>query len=79
MKVLLLPDDVYEYLQHVVRAHTLAGIEPEEGFAAAQLWSHIGRAQEVTTTPPTGDAQSEEQPTATDGEAEGPQSEGGQV
>lgn len=64
MKVLLLPDDDYEYLQHVVRAHTLAGIEPEEGYAASKLWAIIGRAQDVTTspapTPDPRDAQSEQ-------------------
>lgn len=47
MKVLLLPDNLYDYLQHVVRAHASAGIEPEEGLAIYQLNQHVSQAQTV--------------------------------
>jgi hypothetical protein len=47
MKVLLLPDNLFDYLQHVVRAHAAAGIDPEEGLAIYQLNQHVGQAQTV--------------------------------
>jgi hypothetical protein len=47
MKVLLLPDTQFEYLQHVVRCHSASGIEPEEGLAIYQLWQSLGQAQTV--------------------------------
>ena len=47
MRILVLPDNLYEYLQHVVRAHSVAGIEPEEGLAIYQLNQHVTAAQSV--------------------------------
>lgn len=47
MKVLLLPDNLYEYLNHVIRAHAGAGIDPEEGLAIYQLNQSVGQAQTV--------------------------------
>ena len=41
MKVIQLPDSLYEYLIHVVETHALAGIRPEEGIAVAKLWEAI--------------------------------------
>ena len=50
MRILLLPDNLYEYLQHVVRTHAVSGIEPEEGLAIYQLNQHVGAAQSVDIT-----------------------------
>lgn len=47
MKVLLLPESLYEYLVHVVRTHSSTGIEPDEGMAVYQLWQHVQGAQTV--------------------------------
>jgi hypothetical protein len=50
MKVLVLPDNLYEYLNHVIRAHAGAGIDPEEGLAIYQLNQAVGQAQTVDTS-----------------------------
>lgn len=50
MKVLVLPDNLYDYLNHVIRAHAGAGIDPEEGLAIYQLNQAIGQAQTVDTS-----------------------------
>ena len=47
MRVLLLTDELYKYLQYVVATHTGSGITPQECGDAHQLWSHINEAQTV--------------------------------
>jgi len=47
MRVILLPENLYEYLNHVVRSHAAAGIEPDEGLAIYQLNQHVAQAQTV--------------------------------
>lgn len=41
MRVIQLPDLLYDYLLEVVELHTRRGIHPEEGLAAHQLWGAI--------------------------------------
>lgn len=47
LKVLVLPDNLYEYLNHVVHSYSRAGHEPEEGLAIYQLNQAVGEAQSV--------------------------------
>lgn len=47
MKVLILQDELFAYLQHVVRAYASGGIDPEEGLALFQLNQSIKSAQSV--------------------------------
>lgn len=64
MKVVQLPDVLYEYLIHVIERYASQGIHPEEGLAVAKLWeavtknaTHIDDAQvkamAAAGTPPT--------------------------
>ena len=49
-------DDMFAYLQHVVRSYAAAGIDPEEGLALFQLSQALKGAQTVDDTqlkPPT--------------------------
>jgi hypothetical protein len=41
MKVIQLPDVLYDYLVHVVQKHAGSGIHPEEGHAVAHLWEAV--------------------------------------
>lgn len=80
----MLPDNLYDYLNHVIRAHAGAGIDPEEGLAIYQLNQAIGQAQTVDVSSlgkvkldklgPDGVTM-----TITEEESDAPQSEGGQV
>jgi hypothetical protein len=47
MKVLILPEDSYNYLKYVYASHTKAGFAPDEVLAAADLFARIERAQTV--------------------------------
>lgn len=47
MKVLILPDDLFVYLQHVHRAYAGGGIDPEEGLAIYQLGQALKNVQTV--------------------------------
>ena len=38
MRVIQLPDVLFEYLVHVIEKHSSSGIHPEEGLAVFQLW-----------------------------------------
>ena len=80
----MLPDNLYDYLNHVIRAHAGAGIDPEEGLAIYQLNQAIGQAQTVDVSSlgkvkldklgPDGVTM-----TIAEEESDAPQSEGGQV
>lgn len=41
MKVIQLPDVLYEYLVHVLEKHAGTGIHPEEGLAVSKLWEAV--------------------------------------
>lgn len=41
MKVIQIPDPLYDYLLHVIEAHASSGIHPEEGLALNQLWISV--------------------------------------
>jgi hypothetical protein len=41
MRVIQLPDVLYDYLVHVVEKHAESGIHPEEGFALSKLWEAV--------------------------------------
>ncbi len=41
MKVIQLPDLLYDYLVHVIEKHASSGIHPEEGTAVAHLWDAV--------------------------------------
>lgn len=47
MKVLVLQDELYEYLQHVVRKYAASGIDPEEGQALYLLHNAVRSAKTV--------------------------------
>jgi hypothetical protein len=47
MKVLVLPDELYGYLQHVVKSYSGAGIDPTEGQLIFELWTRVNQAQDV--------------------------------
>jgi hypothetical protein len=47
MKILILQDDLFEYLNHVVRSHAGGGISPEEGLAVYQLDLAIKGAKSI--------------------------------
>jgi hypothetical protein len=47
MKVLILSDDLFAYLQHVTRAYAGGGIDPEEGLAIYQLNQALKNVQTV--------------------------------
>src|SRR5208282_4234401 len=47
MKVLLLPENIFDYLNHVICSYAGAGIKPEEGLAIYQLNQHVAQAQTV--------------------------------
>lgn len=47
MKILQLPDELHEYLLHVVQTYSGSGIHPKEGLALFQLWDHVSK--NVTT------------------------------
>ncbi len=47
MKVLILPEESYRYLQHVFASHTQAGFAPDEVLPAADLFARIQKAQTV--------------------------------
>jgi hypothetical protein len=47
MRVLILQDDLFTYLQHIVRSYAAAGIDPEEGMALFQLNQALKGAQVV--------------------------------
>jgi hypothetical protein len=50
LKVLLLPEETYQYLIHVFASHTQSGMPPDEVFPAADLFTRIQRAQTVDFT-----------------------------
>jgi hypothetical protein len=50
MKVLILQDDLFEYLNHIVRSYAAAGIPPEEGLALYHLHVATKTAQTVADT-----------------------------
>src|SRR5208337_3075920 len=41
MRVIQLPDILYEYLVHVIEKHASSGIHPEEGLAVSKLWDAV--------------------------------------
>jgi hypothetical protein len=41
MRVIQLPDVLFEYLVHVIEKHSSSGIHPEEGLAVFQLWDNL--------------------------------------
>jgi len=41
MKVIQLPDVLYDYLVHVIEKYAGSGIHPEEGMAVAKLWEIV--------------------------------------
>ena len=47
MRILVLPDDLFGYLQHVVRSYAAGGIDPDEGLALYHLNQAIKGAQTV--------------------------------
>ena len=47
MKVLMIQDDLFGYLQHVVQAYAGSGINPEEGMAIYMLNQAIKSARNV--------------------------------
>lgn len=51
MKILMLPDDLFVYLQHVVRAYAGGGIDPDEGLAVYQLGQALKGVQTVDESP----------------------------
>lgn len=50
MKVLILQDDLFAYLQHVTRAYAGGGIDPDEGLAIYQLNQALKGVQTVDET-----------------------------
>jgi hypothetical protein len=50
MKVLVLPDEIFGYLQHVVKSYSGAGIDPTEGQLIFELWNRVNQAQDVDLT-----------------------------
>ena len=48
MKILVLQDDLFTYLFHVVNSYANAGINPDEGLAVYQLHQAIKSAQTVS-------------------------------
>jgi hypothetical protein len=60
-----MPPELHDYLVSVVRQHSRAGHEPEEGMILFTLWEFVTkRAQvvesEITSPPPTDSPNSEE-------------------
>ncbi len=47
MRILMLQDDLYEYLRYMVGAYARRGIDPKEGLALFQLDKAVGTAREV--------------------------------
>jgi hypothetical protein len=47
MKIVVLQDDLFGYLQHVVRSYAGNGVDPEEGLALYHLNQAIKGAQVV--------------------------------
>ena len=47
MRILMLQDDLYEYLKYVVGAYARRGIDPKEGLALFQLDKAVGTAPVV--------------------------------
>lgn len=47
MKILMLQDDLFDYLNRVVYSHAASGINPEEGLAIYHLHQAIKSAQSV--------------------------------
>ena len=47
MKILMLQDDLFTYLQHVVKAYAGSGIDPEEGLGVYHLSQALKNAQVV--------------------------------
>jgi len=47
MKIILLPENLHEYLAHVIQSYARAGIDPSEGLALYQLNLHAAQAQTV--------------------------------
>ena len=47
MKIVIIQDDLFGYLQHVVKAYAGSGIDPDEGLAVYQLNQVIKNAQSV--------------------------------
>ena len=81
MRVIILQDDLYKYLAHVVQAHAHGGIEPEEGQALYFLNRAVNGAQQVDekqvaklAIPASGPAGLSVEPTA--GEIPPPEKEG---
>ena len=47
MKILVMPDEMYAYLVHVVRTYAGGGIDPDEGLAIYQLSQALKGVQTV--------------------------------
>ncbi len=47
MKILMLQDDLFSYLQHVVKSYANAGIDPEEGLGLYHLSQAFKNVQTV--------------------------------
>lgn len=50
MRILMLQDDLYGYLQFVVKTYARGGIDPKEGLALYQLDKAVGAARAVDDT-----------------------------
>jgi hypothetical protein len=50
MKILMMPDALCEFLDHVIRSYAGQGIPPEQGLAVYQLHQSIQSAQTVDDT-----------------------------
>lgn len=61
-KVLILEEQLYEYLNHVIERHAARGIDPEEGLALFHLWRAVKNAQTVTNPAPVPEESSPEAP-----------------
>jgi hypothetical protein len=47
MKVLILQDELFDYIKHIVRTYAAGGINPEEGLAIYNVHQAIKGAQSV--------------------------------
>jgi hypothetical protein len=47
MKVIQLPDDLYQFLLVVQQRHAANGIDPAEGLAVYHLWEFTKKAQHI--------------------------------
>ncbi len=84
MRILILQDDLHEYLAFVVKSHAHRGVEPSEGLALYQLNLAVNGAQQVDekqlakiTVPPSGEASVKVEPKANEPLPEMPDSKTG--